>query len=67
MTRVSVRTPGNSFDESVTAMLKNASHYFGRDSGKLVRGEELRGRVELGELKYLGIAPASPPPPPDKK
>jgi hypothetical protein len=54
VTRVSVRSPGNSFDESVGAMLKNASHYFGRESGKLVRGEELRGRVELGELKFLG-------------
>ncbi len=56
VTRVSVRSPGNSFDESVSAMLKNASHYFGRESGKLVRGEELRGRVELGELKFLGEA-----------
>lgn len=56
VTRVSVRSPGNSFDESVSAMLKSASHYFGRDSGKLIRGEELRGRVELGELKYLGEA-----------
>jgi hypothetical protein len=54
VTRVSVRVPGNSFDDSVEAMLKNASHYFGRESGKLVRGEELRGRVDLGELKFLG-------------
>jgi hypothetical protein len=60
VTRVSVRSPGNSFDESVAAMLKNASHYFGRGSGKLVRGEELRGRVELGDLKFLGEATAQP-------
>jgi len=67
VTRVSVRTPGNSFDDSVTAMLKNASPYFGRESGKLIRGEELRGRVELGELKYLGVAPTAPAPPPEQK
>lgn len=61
VTRVSVRTPGNSFDESVAAMLKNASAYFGRESGKLVRGEELRGRVDLGELKFLGAVPEPAP------
>ncbi len=54
--RVSVRTPGNAFDDSVVAMLKSASLYFGRDSGKLVRGEESKGTVELGELQYLGEA-----------
>lgn len=56
VTRVSVRTPGNSFDDSVAAMLKNASHYFGQDSGRLIRGEEIKGRVELGDLKFLGEA-----------
>ncbi|AOS44876.1 hypothetical protein Verru16b_01945 [Lacunisphaera limnophila] len=57
-TRVSVRSPGNAFDESVAAMLKSASAYFGQNSGKLVRGEETKGTVELGELKYLGEAKA---------
>jgi hypothetical protein len=55
-TRVSVRTPGNAFDDSVVAMLKSASKYFGQDSGRLVRGEETKGTVELGELKFLGEA-----------
>ena len=55
-TRVSVRSPGNSFDDSLVPMLKSASKYFGRDSGKLVRGEEEKARVELGELKFLGEA-----------
>ncbi len=59
VTRVSVRVPGNSFDDSVRAMLKNASHYFGRESGKLVRGEEAKGTVELGDLKFLGEASAT--------
>jgi hypothetical protein len=55
-TRVSVRSPGNSFDDSIAAMLKSASRYFGQNSGKLIRGEETKGTVELGELKYLGEA-----------
>jgi len=56
--RVSVRTPGNSFDDSVAAMLRSASKYFGQDSGKLIRGEESKGTVELGDTKFLGEAPA---------
>ncbi len=55
-TRVSVRSPGNSFDDSYAAMLKSASKYFGQNSGKLVRGEESKGTVELGDLKFLGEA-----------
>ncbi|AOS44875.1 hypothetical protein Verru16b_01944 [Lacunisphaera limnophila] len=55
-TRVSVRSPGNAFDDSVAAMLKSASKYFGQDSGRLVRGEESKGTVELGDLKFLGEA-----------
>jgi hypothetical protein len=56
--RVSVRTPGNGFDESFVAMLKGASKYFGRDSGRLIRGEESKGTVEMGDLKFLGEAMA---------
>ncbi len=55
-TRVSVRSPGNRFDDSFAAMLKGASKYFGQDSGRLVRGEESKGTVELGDLKFLGEA-----------
>ncbi|AOS44877.1 hypothetical protein Verru16b_01946 [Lacunisphaera limnophila] len=55
-TRVSVRSAGNSFDQSFGSMLKSASLYFGRDSGKLVRRDEALPRVELGDLKYLGEA-----------
>jgi hypothetical protein len=55
-TRVSVRSPGNRFDDSFAAMLKGAAKYFGQDSGRLIRGEESKGTVELGELKYLGEA-----------
>jgi hypothetical protein len=38
------------------AMMKGASKYFGQDSGRLVRGEESKGVVEMGELKFLGEA-----------
>jgi hypothetical protein len=55
-TRVSVRSPGNSFDDSLVAMLKSASIYFGRNSGQLIRGEQTKGSVELGDLKFLGEA-----------
>jgi hypothetical protein len=55
-TRVSVRAPGNNFNETYLAMMKNASRYFGQNSGRLVRGEASKGEVELGELKYLGEA-----------
>jgi hypothetical protein len=60
--RVSVRSPGNAFDDSMVAMMKSASKYFGRDSGKLVRSEESKGTVELGDLKFMGEAkePAKP-------
>jgi hypothetical protein len=58
--RVSVRAPGNSFDDSVAAMLKGAAKYFGQDSGRIVRGEEAKGTVELGDLKFLGeVKPAA--------
>ena len=41
---------------SFVAMLKTAAPYFGRESGKLVRREETKGSVELGDLKFLGEA-----------
>lgn len=67
VTRVSVDTQGNSFDDSVAAMVKTAAKYFGTESGKLVRGEELRGRVRLGDVKFIGtefqpVAPSASTP-----
>jgi hypothetical protein len=63
VTRVSVRAPGNRFDDSFAAMLKGASKYFGQDSGRLIRGEESKGTVELGDLKFLGEAKEPAPAP----
>jgi hypothetical protein len=59
-TRVSVRAIGNQFDDSIAAMLKSASKYFGQDSGRLVRGEETKGMVEMGDVKFLGEAKDPP-------
>ena len=62
VTRVSVRTAGNNFGASMAAMLNNSSRYFGRATGKLIRGEEFRGEVEMHELKFLGAEAATPEP-----
>lgn len=56
VTRVSVRTPGNRFDDSAAAMLKSAAKYFGQNSGRLIRRRESKGTVELGDVKFLGEA-----------
>lgn len=62
-TRVSVRSPGNSFDQSFAPMLKSASRFFGQDSLRLVRSDETKGTVEMGELKFLGEAREALPEP----
>lgn len=54
-TRVSIRAQGNRFDEWLPAMFANAANYFGEDSGRLVRRFQRATKVELGELKSLGI------------
>jgi hypothetical protein len=68
-TRVSVSTRGNRFDDSAAAMLKSASKYFGQDSRKLIRGQEDKGTVRLGDVEYLGEAkdPAAEMPEPVKE
>lgn len=59
-TKVSVRAPGNRFDDSVMAMMKSASKYFGQDNRRLIRGEETKGTVEMGDLKFLGATDDAP-------
>ncbi len=54
-TRVSIREQGNRFDAFLPAMFANASDYFGRESKRLVRQYQRATKVELGELKTLGI------------
>lgn len=54
-TRVSIRAQGNRFDEWLPAMFANAANHFGEESGRLIRRYQRAARVELGELKSLGI------------
>ncbi len=54
-TRVSIREQGNRFDQWLPTMFANASDYFGRESKRLVRQYQRATKVELGELKTLGI------------
>jgi hypothetical protein len=54
-TRVSIREQGNRFDAFLPAMFAQASEYFGEDSRRLVRRFQRAPKVELGELKTLGV------------
>lgn len=57
-TRFSIRQRGHDFDTQLTAMAQEASKYFGRDSHGLARETLPVGRVEVGDLKTLGIVDA---------
>jgi hypothetical protein len=59
-TRVSIQTRGNRFDEGLVAMIENASKVFGQDSGRLIRQYQRGTRVDLGDLKVLGVVPGPP-------
>jgi hypothetical protein len=58
-TRMSVQAQGNRFNETLAAMLARASHYFGRNSGRLVRQYEPNAKVTPGEIQFLGVVPDS--------
>jgi hypothetical protein len=58
-TRVSIQAQGNQFNERLVAMLDNASRHFGQDSGQLIRQYQRAPRVDLKELKFLGLVPNS--------
>jgi len=66
VTRVSIRSPGNSFAGEFSEMIAKAARHFGRDVG-LLRRDELEARVEIGEMEVLGVAPAVPFETPAKK
>ena len=53
VTRISIRTRGHDFMNRVDQMVARAAHYFGRDSGRLIRDH--RGEVEIGEAEVIGI------------
>ena len=74
VTRVSIQEQGNRFNERLRDMLAQASKYFGKESGRLVRQYQ-RGSVSFGDVKFLGYdaPPAATPPakpagtPPEKR
>jgi hypothetical protein len=56
-TRFSIREKGNAFGKQLAAMVGNASQYFGQDSHGLTHLPVPEGRVEIGEIKSLGVVP----------
>ncbi len=66
-TRVSIQAQGNRFDERVMTMMANASRQFGQNSGRLIRQYQRAPRVNLGELKILGIVRETDPNEPVQK
>jgi hypothetical protein len=54
-TVASIDAHGNRFDERLAQMLERASRHFGRDTGRLIRQFEYTPRINLGELKSLGV------------
>jgi hypothetical protein len=52
-TRFSIRNRGNDFEKQLSAMSREASKFFGQNSGGLVRRALPVGHVEIGEQKVL--------------
>ncbi|HWA85976.1 MAG TPA: hypothetical protein VG710_07130 [Opitutus sp.] len=59
-TVASIDARDNRFDERLAQMVDDASHYFGKDSERLVRQFEYTPHVSLGELKVLGVVDEKP-------
>ena len=57
MTSFSIAGRRNGFDEKLPAMTLAASRYFGQPSNGLTHEELPEGKVEIGELKSLGMVP----------
>jgi hypothetical protein len=57
---ISIREHSNQFDKRLEAMVTEASRYFGSDSKGLDHFELPEGKVEVGEIKSLGVIPARP-------
>jgi hypothetical protein len=60
-TRVSIQAQGNRFNETLAAMLKRASPYFGENSHRLVRQYERHPTFTFGDLKFVGFEPSAEP------
>ena len=57
VTRFSIPERRNAFDYRLPAMALNASPYFGQSSNGLTHKPLPEGKVEIGELKSLGVVP----------
>ncbi len=56
-TRFSIDEHHNGFDKELATMALYASRYFGRDSNGLRHDPVPEGRVEVGDVKDLGVVP----------
>ena len=54
-TRFSIRQRGIDFTKQLPQMVQNASKYFGEDSHGLIRDSLPAGRVDVGDIKTLGV------------
>jgi hypothetical protein len=57
VTRFSISERRNAFDRNLPTMALNASPYFGQSSNGLTHKPLPEGKVEIGELKSLGVVP----------
>lgn len=57
ITRVSIRAPGHGFADNLPGMLASASRYFGKNTGRLIRGD--KAEVEIGEARVVSMLPES--------
>ncbi len=57
VTRMSVRERGTDFGKVLPAMVKYGSQFFGKDSQGLLRKPLPLGRVDIGDVKTLGVVP----------
>lgn len=63
VTRMSMRAPGNSFAEQAAAMVAYSASRFGQNTDGLERKAQPEYKVNLEDLKFLGVADPPPPPP----
>ena len=58
VTRMSMRAPGNSFAERAAGMIAYSASRFGQDTGGLERKLYPQYKVNLEDVRFLGLAPA---------
>lgn len=66
VTRMSMRAPGNSFAEQAAAMIAHSASRFGQNTDGLERKVTPQYKVNLEDLKFLGVAEPPPAADPEK-